>query len=108
MSKEPCTKKTFRKSLNFNFLLNNVNGLQLSKKRLQMFEYFKTKIDPKGILFLQETHSSIEIEKKWNDEFNGQLFFSHRKTNSCGVVIAFYGNINYSVQKQLIDSEGRI
>ena len=25
-------KKTFRKSLNFNFLLNNVNGLQLSKK----------------------------------------------------------------------------
>ena len=73
-----------------------------------MFEYFKTKIDPKGILFLQETHSSIEIEKKWNDEFNGQLFFSHGKTNSCGVVIAFYGNINYSVQKQLIDSEGRI
>ena len=73
-----------------------------------MFEYFKTKIDPKGILFLQETHSSIEIEKKWNDEFNGQLFFSHGKTNSCGVVIAFYGNINYSVQKQLIDIEGRI
>ena len=73
-----------------------------------MFEYFKTKIDPKGILFLQETHSSIETEKKWNDEFNGQLFFSHGKTNSCGVVIAFYGNINYSVQKQLIDSEGRI
>ena len=32
-----------------------------------MFEYFKTKIDPKGILFLQETHSSIEIDKKWND-----------------------------------------
>ena len=73
-----------------------------------MFEYSKTKIDPKGILFLQETHSSIETEKKWNDEFNGQLFFSHGKTNSCGVVIAFYGNINYSVQKQLIDSEGRI
>ena len=63
----------------FNFLLNNVNGLQLSKKRSQMFEYFKTKIDPKGILFLQETHSSIEIEKKWNDEFNGQLFFLKEK-----------------------------
>ena len=73
-----------------------------------MFEYFKTKIDPKGILFLQETHSSIEIEKKWNHEFNGKLFFSHGKTNSCCVVIAFYGIINYSVQKQLIDSEGRI
>ena len=82
--------------------------MQLPKKRLQMFEYFKTKIDPKDILFLQETHSSIEIEQKWNDEFNGQLFFSHGKTNSCGVVIAFYGNINYSFQKQLIDSEGRI
>ena len=79
MSKGTLHKKTFRKSLNFNLLLNNVNGLQLSKKRLQMFEYFKTKIDPRGILFLQETHSSIEIEKKWNDEFNGQLFFLMEK-----------------------------
>ena len=27
----------------------------------------------------------------WNDEFGGQLFFSHGKTNSCGVAIAFAG-----------------
>ena len=73
-----------------------------------MFEYFKTKIDPKGILFLQETHSSIEIEKKWNDEFNGQLFFFSRKNKLLWCSNCLYGNINYSVQKQLIDSEGRI
>ena len=66
----------------FNFLSNNVKGLQSSKKRLNLFQYFKNKISPKGILFLHETHSSKVTEKRWNDEFNGNLFFSHVKTNS--------------------------
>ena len=48
---------------NFNFLSNNVKGLQSSKKRLKLFQYFKNKISPKGILFLQETHSSKVTEK---------------------------------------------
>ena len=47
----------------FNFLSNNVKGLQSSKKRLKLFQYFKNKISPKGILFLQETHSSKVTEK---------------------------------------------
>ena len=28
-------------------------------------------------------------------------FFSYRKTNYCGVLVCFYGNMNYSVQKNL-------
>ena len=43
-----------------------------------------------GIL-LQETNSSIKDERAWSDEFNGQIFFSHGKTNSCGVTIGFVG-----------------
>ena len=43
----------------------------------------------------------------WSDEFNGDLFFSHGKTDSCGVLIGFYGNINYSVKKKLSDNSGR-
>ena len=92
----------------FNFLSNNVKGLQSSKKRLKLFQYFKNKISPKGILFLQETHSSKVTEKIWTDEFNGDLFFSHGKTNSCGVLVGFYGNINYFVKKKLSDNSGRI
>ena len=92
----------------FNFLSNNVKGLQSSKKRLKLFQYFKNKISPKGILFLQETHSAKVTEKIWSDEFNGNLFFSHGKTNSCGVLVGFYGNINYFVKKKLTDNSGRV
>ena len=59
-------------------------------------------------MFLQETHSSKVTEKIWSDEFNGNLFFSHGKTNSCGVLVGFYGNINYFVKKKLSDNSGRI
>ena len=51
--------------LSFSFLTNNIKGLQSTKKRLKLFNFFKNKVSPKGILFLQETHSSLETEKKW-------------------------------------------
>ena len=38
-----------------------------------------------------------------NYVFNGDLFFSHGKTNSCGFLVGFYGNINYCVKKKLSD-----
>ena len=58
-------------------------------------------------MFLQETHSSKVTEKIWSDEFNGHLFFLLEKTNSRGVLVGFYGNINYSVKKKLSDNSGR-
>ena len=48
--------------LNSNFLSNNVKGLQSTKKQLKLFNFLKNKIGPKGILFLQETHSSVGTE----------------------------------------------
>ena len=68
--------------LNVNLFTNNVKGLQCSKKRVKIFEYFRNKVAPKDILFLRETHFSDETEKQWNDEFKGQTYFSHGKTNS--------------------------
>ena len=53
-------------------------------------------------------HSSVETETQWNDEFKGQLYFSHGKTNSCGVLTGFYGNINFVIKKQLNDKNGII
>ena len=35
-------------------------------------------------------------------------FFSRRKANSCGALVGFYGNINYSVKKKLSDNSRRI
>ena len=44
----------------------------------------------------------------WSDEFDGDLLFSNGETNSCGVLVGFYGNVNYSVKKKLSDNSGRI
>ena len=65
--------KDLKNQLNFNFLSNNVKGLQSTKKRLKLFNFFKNKISPKDIIFLQDTHSSIETEQKWIHDFNDKV-----------------------------------
>ena len=76
--------------------------MQSSKKRLKQFECFKSKLKSNGLLSLQETHSTIDCEKKWKDEFRGDLHFSHGSSNSCGVLIAFYGNQDITVKKSCL------
>ena len=95
-------------AINFNFITNNVKGLQSSKKRLKLFEYFRDKLSSNGILFLQETHSTINNELKWRDEFKGSLHFSHGKSNSCGVLIGYLGNKPFNVINEFSDKNGRI
>ena len=68
-----------------------LQGLQAISKRIKIFQYLKNYVISNGFIFLQETHSSVKDEKIWNDEFKGQLFFSHGKTNSCGVAIGLVG-----------------
>ena len=52
-------------SNNLNFLANNVKGLQSSKIRIRLIEYFKSKPNHNRFLFLQETHSTIKNEITW-------------------------------------------
>ena len=59
------------------FLSNNVKGIKASEKGLNLFKCFRNLSTPMGFVFLQETHSSVDVEKKWNDDFQGQLFFFH-------------------------------
>ena len=92
---------------NLNFLSNNVKGLQSIKKRLKLFNFLKNKIGPKVILFLKETYSSVETEK-WIDDFKDKIYYSHGKTNSCGVLIAIYGNLNICVKNKVHDNDGRV
>ena len=42
----------------------------------------------KWFYILLETHSRNKGEKDLSDEFKGQLFFSHGKSNSCEVPLA--------------------
>ena len=49
------------------------------------------------------------MEQKWKEDFKGQVFFSHGKTNSCGFLTAFFEKETFFfVKKQDTDQEGRI
>ena len=56
-------------SNNLTFLTNNVKGLQSSKIRIKLIEYFKSKLNHNGFLFLQEAHSTIKNEITWVNDF---------------------------------------
>ena len=93
---------------NLSFILSNVKGLQADSKRIKIFEYLKNYVISNGFSFLQETHSSVKDEKIWNDEFGGQLVFSHGKTNSCGIAIGFVGTKALNILNIKRDDLGRI
>ena len=42
---------------NYNFISNDVKGIEASEKRLKLFEYLKNKINDNGFINLQETNS---------------------------------------------------
>ena len=93
---------------NLNFVCNNVKGLQGKDKRIKIFKYLKNCISSNGFVFLQETHSSLNDEKKWADDFKGRLFFSHGKTYTCGVAIGYSGNKPFSLIDEFKDNHGRL
>ena len=90
------------------FISNNVKGLQNSLKRIKIFEYLKNNLGSNGFLLLQETHSSLADEKKWADDLNGPIFFSHGKTNSCGVATGYIGSNKVDVLDKKMDKNGCI
>ena len=97
-----------RNATNYNFFSNNIKGIQVSKKRLKLFEYLKSNINFNGFILFQETHSLLNDKRQWKDEFNGPLFFSHCKTNSCGVATGFCGKNYFDLINQISDENGPI
>ena len=85
------------------FISNNVIGTQAISKQIKIFECLKNYVTSNGLIFLQETHSSV-----CNDEFDGQLFFSHGKTTSCGVATGFVGTKALNILNKKCDNLGRI
>ena len=100
--------QNLKNQLNFNFLTNNVKGLQSAKKRLKLLKFLKNKIGPDGILFLQETLFCRNRKKKWTDNFKDKIYYSHGKTNSCGILIASYSNLNICVKNEVNDNDARV
>ena len=77
------TDKNNPKQIQLNCL--NVRGLRNNRKRLSIFTWLK-QMHP-GITLLQETHSAESDTKKWQNEWGGDIFFSHGEYNARGVAI---------------------
>ena len=91
-----------------NFISNHVKGIRSSEKRLKIFEYLKNKIHHNGFVFLQETHSLTQDEKKWKVDFKDPLFFSYGSANSCRVAIGFCRLKSLHIIDKKSDENGRI
>ena len=85
----------------------NVRGLRDKAKQRELFNFLK--IQDLDIVCLQETHSTVNDEKNWNQLWGAQIHFSHGDTQSKGTAILCnpkkQGQIK--LNKIMNDSEGR-
>ena len=83
----------------------NAKGLANDKKKKEIFHWLHGK--NMNIYFLQETHSSNENVKNFEDDWEGRCLFSNKNTASAGVMILFYTNFEYKLENVITDSDGR-
>ena len=88
-----------------NMISVNVHGIRTYVKRQKMFTWLSRKTA--DIIFLQETYSSVDIEKVWQREWKGDIVFSHGTNHSKGVAMLFKGNVDYEVKHCKTDKNGR-
>ena len=90
-----------------NITIVNCNGLGTNPKRIRVLKWLKHQF--KGILLLQETHTTKKIEPKWKMEIGTQYepYFSHGKSNKRGVCTIIPRGLVKSVIKTEEDEDGR-
>ena len=85
----------------------NCNGLNDDLKRIAVFAKPRKKTN--GIILLQETHSTPEMEQRWqNDWGNKQMYFSHEASNSKGIAIIITNNFDANIVNIRRDTNGRM
>ena len=81
----------------------NVNGMR--KKYKKVFEYIhRMKCD---LAFLQETHSTVCVEKDWREHWGGQIFFSNHTSRSAGVATLVKPGLKLNINTVHSAVEGR-
>ena len=86
------------------FLTQNVRGLNNSLKRNKIFNNFKKKAD---IIFVQESHSTREVEDRWRSMWGGKIEFSHGTSASRGCMILFKNDLELTISETKNDENGR-
>ena len=91
----------------FNAISFNCNGLGNKGKRQKIFTFLREKLK-NGFVFLQETHSVLNLEKEWKFQWGGDIYFSHGTSNSTGCAIAFSKDFSIKIVNQSKDNDGRL
>ena len=91
----------------FDVLSLNTAGIGDSFKRRKGFNYLKKSCSSKGIVLLQETHSTARSEAVWTSQWGCGKDAVHPTSNSKGVLIAFRESINYRIRVAQCDANGR-
>ena len=91
-------------NVTFSIFTINVRGLSNSQKRRIIFDRFRNQSD---LLIMQETHSSEECHKLWENEWGGKAIMSHGDSKSRGVAIFIKRKTDISVKNIEIDTAGR-
>ena len=69
-------------------------------------EYLRNNINNNGFIFSQEKKTSSNDEQKRKDNIRDPLYFSHGKSNSCGVVVGYCGTEAFKVTNTACDKNG--
>ena len=84
----------------------NTQGLRSPNRRKSAFHFLR--IHKYDIIFLQETHWTTDLQAAIKREWTGDIYFSNRTANSCGVAILFNPCFNYTHINTSQDSSGGI
>ena len=98
-----CKGKSRADNVALQIISINVCGLGCKTKRRAIFNYYKKRAD---ILCMQETHSIKEIENMWQNEWSGEIFFSHGTSEARGVATLINPRCGLKVIKISRDKDG--
>ena len=84
----------------FDILSLNVRGIRNDTKRNKIFNWLKNHTSNQAVVFLQETHSTSDVENLWSNQwqFKEKIIFSHGEHNARGTLIAFRENLVYRLE----------
>ena len=83
----------------------NCRGIQDHVKRRKIFHYLRV-IDC-DIIFLQETHSSVNDEKMWKSQWGEHIWFLSGSSTSKGVAILIRKSVSLEFHSEIRDPNGR-
>ena len=93
--------------IDFACISYNVKGLRRTNKRIKIFNYLKEKLK-KGVLLLQETHSTNDDLEAWSNEMGYKILLNNGTSNSRGTLIGISKNFEYKILHYYDDKQGRL